>query len=192
MTPEQLTAAGCPSSTGECSQKQHIPYTHHAGAEHLTLALVSLLPKHAPGQEKTRTRFNGRNTVILQIVYRRQSQNAGGSQIISSHGRAAQQQWCNPAQGCESTGKHCTAHRAGCQHACIPHIPPHSRFSNTSLCYNTHHTHQTDPSSPHPVIISPTPYSFETYLSFSPCFSYFSLCITSHLSDGFSVLRNSL
>lgn len=24
------------------------------------------------------------------------------------------------------------AHRAGCQHACIPHIPPHSHFSNTS------------------------------------------------------------
>lgn len=70
--------------------KKHIPHTHHTGAEDLTLALVSLLPKHAPGQEKTQTQFNGR-TVVLQIVYRGQCQNAGGSWIIRSHGRAAQQ-----------------------------------------------------------------------------------------------------
>lgn len=143
-------------------------------------------------------RKHGNNSVgrmvILQIVYRGQSQNAGGSHIIRSHGRDAQQQWCNPALGCESTGKHCTgmAHRAGCQHACLPHIPPHSHFSDTSLHYNTHHTYYTHPSSPHPIIISPTPRSFEAYLRFSPCSAYSSTCITSHLSDGFSVLRNFL
>jgi len=37
---------------GKVLPRQHILLTHRAGAQHLTLALVSLLPKHAPVQNK--------------------------------------------------------------------------------------------------------------------------------------------
>lgn len=68
MTSEMLVTAGC---SKKHSQKSIFPcHAHCAEVEHLTLALVSLLPEHAPDQNKTGAGFNIRKPVVLQIIYR--------------------------------------------------------------------------------------------------------------------------
>lgn len=52
MTSEKLVTQDVPAARESAPETAHPTHTHHAGAEHLTLALVSLLPKHAPVQNK--------------------------------------------------------------------------------------------------------------------------------------------